>query len=562
MTRTSISQLRTWDTASLGAAGSTAASNAATLDGAIDASIRSFHSSTTWHGKTHDAAESKLNAERDHAFEVRNVLNQIADEAGDAATDLGFAKDYVLREVDSAIAEGFDVSETGLVTHPDPSKEEQARTFEAKIIRGLDTVGDLDDTYGTRLEGLASDLISMINGQPDIDIRGVGLIDPDVLVNRLASMTPDQRAELLAGLTPEQLRRLAQADPQAIGNMDGVPLAVRIDANEVNIRNALIDERQTHPPDENRIKQLVSMLEQFDDPFANSADGNGADDSAVERTFLAFENTTNGNMIELVGAITPTTRNVAVYVPGTGTNLNGSQSNHDSAWNLAHATGGPVILYMNGELPQNMFSMSDDSAVDTTYANNMAPKLVAFGHELDRTLADVAPDAATTYIGHSYGGSVVGTAEQLGLNADRVIYASSAGTGVLDGPWQNPNPHVERYSLTAPGDPIHYAQSQGSIQHGGDPDTAPGVTRLDTGYYGIWNEEHPDELVQGPDGHGDYWNDPSSDAFQNMVKVITGKDPVPYLWRGPDSELSSPRSPSGLESIPGSRPNAIEQRGW
>ncbi|MGC4933092.1 alpha/beta hydrolase [Gordonia sp. DT30] len=190
-------------------------------------------------------------------------------------------------------------------------------------------------------------------------------------------------------------------------------------------------------------------------------------------------------MIEIVGAINPTTRNVAVYVPGTNSNLNGSQSNHNAALNLARASGGPVILYMDGEFPAGngvsafVNPFGDNDAMDTTLARRMAPDLVSFGHELDRTLDETSPDAKTTFIGHSYGGSIVGTAEQLGLNADNVIYASSAGTGVIDDqPWHNPNDDVRRYSLTAPGDPIQYFQGL-ETQHGGDPDTTPGVTRLE-----------------------------------------------------------------------------------
>lgn len=261
----------------------------------------------------------------------------------------------------------------------------------------------------------------------------------------------------------------------------------------------------------------------------------------MERTFLAFENTPHGNMIEILGTIGPNTRNVAVYVPGTNSNLKGSQTNHNSAWNLADQSDGPVILYMDGQLPggglidQYVDPNDDNDAMDTTLAKRMAPDLVAFGHELDRTLGVTAPDAKTTFIGHSYGGSVVGTAEQLGLNADRVIYASSAGTGTLDNqPWTNPNPNVERYSLTAPGDPIQNFQGM-ATQHGGDPDTTPGVTRLDTGYYSKNNPDHPGELVAGMEGHGEYWNDPKSDAFQNMVKVIKGEQPTGYVDRGPDT---------------------------
>ncbi|MBP0685934.1 hypothetical protein J8J21_23085, partial [Mycobacterium tuberculosis] len=73
---------------------------------------------------------------------------------------------------------------------------------------------------------------------------------------------------------------------------------------------------------------------------------------------------------------------------------------------------------------------------------------------------------------------------------------------------------VERYSLTAPGDLIQASQSLPGNPHGDDPDTAEGVIRMDTGYYG---EHNPDNhgLVQGLKGHGEYWNDPDSDAFEN-----------------------------------------------
>ncbi|MCR5977876.1 hypothetical protein GDN83_09040 [Gordonia jinghuaiqii] len=529
--RPTISQLRGWDTGALGSAGGVAAANASVLDGALDSAVRSIDGAGSWFGQTRDAANTRMDQERDHGGEVRNVLNQIADETGDAARDLGFAREHLLRAVDSAVAGGFTVADDGTVSHPDPDKAEEVRTIQNAISGGLGTVDELDETYGTRLEALSGDLASMVNGQPDIHIPGLGPRDPDHLVTHLRTLTPDQRASLLASLTPEQLRRLGQADPQAIGNMNGVPFPVRIDANETNIRNALIDERQKQQPDQSRIDQLVKMLGGVEDPVTGRQ---------VERTFLGFENTTTGRMIEIIGGIGPGTRNAAVYVPGTGTNLNGSNTNHAAAWNLANATDGPVILYMNGDLPQDLLPwplLSDNHAFDTTPANNMAPGLVEFGRELDRTLDAVAPDAKTTFIGHSYGGAVVGTAEQLGLNADRVIYASSAGTGVLDGPWQNPNPDVERYSLTAPGDPVHFSQSAGGSQHGGDPDSTPGVKRLDTGLYG--SGEHDGELVWGPSGHGNYWNDPASDAFANMVKVITGEDPTPYWRRGPDLVLES-----------------------
>ena len=256
-------------------------------------------------------------------------------------------------------------------------------------------------------------------------------------------------------------------------------------------------------------------------------------DGLVNRQFVAFATAGNGRMIEMLGTFHPGNKGVGVYVPGTGSNLDGSTTNHNAAWNLAQLSDSPVLLYMNGNLPQDLIT----EAPFPGDARSMAPELVEFGKEVDRQVAANSPGTPVTYIGHSYGGSVVGSAEQLGLRADRVLYASSAGTGVYDGPWNNANPDVQRFSMTAPGDMIGATQSidQGVNPHGSDPDEMLGVTRLDTGYYSPGDSEHPGEVVFGPDGHGDYWNDRDSTAFRNMVGVVSGGDVNGYVERGIES---------------------------
>ncbi|MGC4933093.1 hypothetical protein ACLQ3C_05375 [Gordonia sp. DT30] len=258
--RPTIDQLESWDIAGLQTLSALAEGNAAKLDDAVDSAVRGIDNAGSWFGQTRDAAHTRITQEQDHAREVRNVLNRTADEAGDASRDLGYAKEYTLRVVRNAIGAQLDVDNFGVVSHPDPDKAEDVETQQAIITAALNTVDELDETYGSRLEGLSSDLASMVKGQPDLVVSGIGAIDPDALVSRLKGMTPDERAALLGRLTPEQLRRLAQADPDVIGNMDGVPFPVRIDANEVNIRNTLADELQKQPPDNSRIDQLKAML--------------------------------------------------------------------------------------------------------------------------------------------------------------------------------------------------------------------------------------------------------------------------------------------------------------
>jgi hypothetical protein len=379
-------------------------------------------------------------------------------------------------------------------------------------------------------------------------------IDPDKLVDRLAGMTPDQRAAFLAALDPETLHALVIADPDRIGNMNGVPFGVRIGANEVNIRNALTDELQKQPPDQARVDQLNAMLATTDDPLTPGL-------QQVDRQFVMFSTEGNGRMIELVGSLQPGINGVGGVVPGTNTNLNGSGSNHKAAVALAEQSRSPVLLFMEGDFPQGL-----DKAADPRYAADMAPRLVEFGHELDREIARSAPGTPTTFIGHSYGGAIVGTAEQLGLNADRVVHASSAGTGIYSTPYANPNPDVQRFSLTAPGDPIGVVQSLprdvslsdipkvddipgiphntdgrignplGGMPSATDPDRIPGVTRLDTGYYSDTGA-HPGQVIVGPDGHGKYWDDPKSDAFQNMAAVIGGGEATAYVERGIETDV-------------------------
>jgi hypothetical protein len=160
-------------------------------------------------------------------------------------------------------------------------------------------------------------------------------------------------------------------------------------------------------------------------------------------------------------------------------------------------------------------------AASPRYALDMAPRLVAFSEDVDRTVDAKAADGApvpVTYIGHSYGGSILGTAEAMGLTADQTMYIAAAGAGVgVDDPgdWHNRNPDVVRFSMTAPGDLIQAVQGIPGGPHGADPDEMPGVIHLATGYY------DDGRVMAGRQAHSDVLNSPS-DSWRNILAVITG----------------------------------------
>ncbi|MGC5245391.1 alpha/beta hydrolase [Gordonia sp. DT219] len=553
--RLTISDVRSWRTGDITTAGDAAGTAAGLLEQALDVALGSALRPTDWHGRTHDAALTRIRHEHDHANEVRNVLQQIADEAGDAGIDLGQACHVVKRAVEDAVALGCVVADDGSVTHPHAANLEMANGHQILIQQGLRAVDEVDELYGARIEDLRSDLASMICRQPDVTVPGLGTMEPDAMVRRLQGLSVQQRRSALAGTADADLRRLVQADPETMGNLDGVPFSLRSTANEINIRNALADEIRRNGTKSERATMLRSFLEQRPAPYPGvpGAARNDPLYAETERVFISFTDADNPRLVEMVGALTPVTANATVYVPGTGTNARGyGGDNWKAAWNLADRTDGPVFIYLDGDLPQKLVDSGqvvesfgdmlnpfdgniieaapttfDDTALDPHYAKEMAPRLVGFGRALDAEIAAVSPDATTTYIGHSYGGAVVAAAEAHGLRADNIIHASSAGVGVV--PPSGSDPDVHRYTLTAPGDPIQMLRMFPFNPHGFSPDLVPGFENLPTGRAsdGSW--------LLGPAAHGSYFNDPDSDAFGAIVDVITGAHQARHLH--PDTSI-------------------------
>ena len=182
----------------------------------------------------------------------------------------------------------------------------------------------------------------------------------------------------------------------------------------------------------------------------------------MDRQILAFD-PDRASLIELNGNLA-TAKSVAVMVPGLNTTIEDSAANTKTAQaiRVRHPRRG-----RDDHLPRRSVSARRQrrdgivDAADPRYALDMAPRLVAFSEDVDRTVDATGRDIPVTYIGHSYGGSIMGTAEVFGLTADRTLYLAAAGAGVgVDDPsdWHNRNPDVLRFSMTAPGDLIEAVQ--------------------------------------------------------------------------------------------------------
>lgn len=488
---------------------------------AADSLHRSFDIDPTWHGNTRLAAESRVTAETTRIRRLERTLLDIAETTRAGHGRMSTARDRLRGQVETARASGFNIGDDGAVAHPDPRRRADADYLTERITTILHEADAADNALHAKIQYLTR----QFDGSGDL----VPLPDGDYAASSdaaaaLLRLSPEEITRYWESLTTAQRDNLIEAAPGYIGNLNGVDFTDRARANRITIDQALsreIDQGRAHGEKAETLRSLLSPISLPDDPTRT-----------VPRAIIGFRDVGNGQFIEMVGELTSESPGVAVLVPGTGTGLRSADTYRRRAANLAVASGAPVIVYADGDFPQQIIdtdlSPITGTAFDPSPARQTAPRLVDFAAALDSQLAASGLAPPTTIIGHSYGGSVVGTAEQLGLRADRVVYASSAGTGVADGPWHNADPEVRRYSMTPPGDPIHYSQLLGAPVHGGDPDTAPGVTRLDSGYY------RDGSLVAGRDAHAGYLDDPESDALLNIAAVISGGSPGTYVDRGPD----------------------------
>lgn len=106
-----------------------------------------------------------------------------------------------------------------------------------------------------------------------------------------------------------------------------------------------------------------------------------------------------------------------------------------------------------------------------------------------------------------------------------------------------PYPATPRYSMTAPGDLIESTQGVNlglltGLGHGADPDTFPGVVRLETGRK--VDSDPSSELLGGMGAHSSVFL-PGSTAWSNMLRVLQGGQNVAEY-----TEPSRIRTPQGL----------------
>jgi hypothetical protein len=291
-----------------------------------------------------------------------------------------------------------------------------------------------------------------------------------------------------------------------------------------------VSELQVH---QRRIDYYERLL---NEQFPNPTPGPGRP-GTVGHQVLVFDPSGDGQIAEMFGPIDAQTRHVGVFVPGTTVTLASMSDYADKMHRLAREGRSlegtydtTTIAWLGMDAPD---AVGNDAPLPE-YAADGGPKLRDFVWGLG-----LPPHVDSTALGHSYGGATVGIADRSGLDVDRVLMIESAGAGhdvwsVADYGEAATGRSVDRYSMTAPGDPISYARVPEWVQdvtgtgHGGNPDTMPGFIRLETGRYDDTAEPTTrGAVIEGADAHGGVLT-PGSTAWHNMLGVVQGRTVIPW----------------------------------
>ncbi|MEV5240571.1 alpha/beta hydrolase [Streptomyces cinnamoneus] len=419
---------------------------------------------------------------------------------------------------------------------PDPNQA-KAQDIANRIGEALKEATEIDGRYARALANLNTD-----GNLKNTDLKDVA---SDVRDVRAAAGKHFSDSKIPKGKSPKEnaqwWKNLPQAErdeytalyPASIGALDGLPAAVRDEANRIVLTDARAQVEAeynaltAHPPTHYR-KRMNARFGRRTGPEEETPEWKrwesereelkkrmGALDSISSRFgkpgqpeayLLSFDTEKLGHAALSIGN-PDTADNVAAYVPGTYAKLDGISGDIDRAERLygaarraAPGSTTASLVWVGYDAPQDILL----EATQEKYANHAKGSLDRFVTGLDE--ARQGGPANVTLIGHSYGTLVVGKAmaENHDLPVNHAVMVASPGVGV-DHARELGIPAKDVWAATASNDLINLAPSPRSL--------------LMPSIFGPLFDDH--SIMYG--------NDPTSDEFGGSTfHVADGKAPLTH----------------------------------
>ncbi|PPG33066.1 hypothetical protein C5B97_00050 [Pseudoclavibacter sp. RFBB5] len=367
--------------------------------------------------------------------------------------------------------------------------------------------------------------------------------------------------EWWGALSASERARLLQQVPLLVGNLEGIPWALRVRANQESLGRAIKAlesgasiERALGSASAFAGGEIKSILadasrgelrdrERLVHQLKELHGGRGFVDRGGKPRFVLAFDPERDSIVEYVGTAISESEDpmaspfaegvssVGIFVPGNEARLldfEGKAHTMSELLKLAPAGEAGLVVWQGGRFPRGPLALS------AAMADGLARKLGAFVNAIPRD-----GRVALTAFGFSFGGGVTGRAMSLGMRVDRVVHVSSAGLGhgvtsLDDLPASARVPH---YALLSPVDPsvgpilginVHlpFLGRAGHFGHGADPAHAQGVVRLETGVLGAAQEKRASgaplafrDLLTGHTSILEQWG---TTAKRNLAAVLVG----------------------------------------
>lgn len=520
----------------------------------------------SWGGDAAEAAKTAneqlrkdLDAQGNEALAVAKAAQRAADDMEQVKSDLAQL------EADAAGA-GFEIDRASNTVMPGPAlqgsmvdliaAEGKREELQARLTAIL--------AEAVRVDEELAQAINMATGAtpiPDEKPPGPPLPQPGT--------EPADVKKWWDSLSNEQRQELMRTHAAEIGNLDGIPAAVREQVNaarlpeEIAKAQALVDYMRTHPNGKPNPAQLAAW---------QGARDKLADLQQLQKTLkdhpgvglLLLDTTSNPKTVlaAVVKGDVDNARQVGVTVGGMTTNVRGSVdgmtgeiiSQYDQAVELRQLAGvaNPesvaTIAWLGYEAPGMNFDVTDDAL-----AKAGAGPLNNFYQGLGAT--SNVPDQEITAFGHSYGSLTTSLALQQGAPVDNVVLYGSPGAELSNASQLGVAPgHAFYMNGITDGVPTTIA---GTHNFGPPLSEVPGFTELSSNSGQALPPPYGDgQWHERAYGHSEYPRLGSNGELRmsgyNMAAILAG---LPGETIAPPQNLPPPTVPLGPHGMPVPNPN-------